>query len=306
MAESTFPAPSVTQRQHELLLGRGMPTGVHGHPDDTSVVYANGVGTRQINIRASKSATVEGYGWQNDAAEFSKTLTANTSGSTRIDLVVLRLTRATYTVTVEVKPGTPGAGVAPTTQNDTGSSGLWEFPLAEVTVVNNATTLASTDVVRRCWYLGEDGMILCKAATMPPASPGRVVFRTDTGQYLLSNGTTWSPTAEDSGLLSLTLDSGWSATLNRVQKRNGTVVLALKASRSTTISAGTTTKIGQLPAGCYPTFEVPTSAVYESSAGLSAELRATTAGGVYIDVPQSVDINANRPLAGSLTFHAAS
>lgn len=305
MAESYAPNPGVTQRQHELILGRGTATGVHGHPDDSSVVYANGTGTRQVFVRASKSATVEGYFWQNDAVEFSKTLAANTSGSTRIDLVVLRLNRSDYSVSVQVVQGAPGAG-APATTNATGTSGWWELPLAEVTVVNNATTLASTDVVRRCWYLGEDGMILCKAATMPPPSPGRVVFRTDTGQYLLSNGTTWSPTAEDSGLLSLTLSSGWTAALNRVQRRNGTVVVAVNVTRSTSIPAGASVKVGQLPAGCYPTFDVPGIAFYGSGSGESVRLKATTAGGVYIEAPLGQGVIDSRALDGSLTFHAAS
>ncbi|WP_157779119.1 hypothetical protein [Micromonospora sp. WMMA2032] len=269
------------------------------------MVYANGAGTRQVNVRASKSALVEGYFWQNDAVEFSKTLAANTSGSTRIDLVVLRLSRSDYSVSVQVVQGTPGAG-APATTNATGTSGWWELPLAEVTVANNATTLASTDVVRRCWYLGEDGMILCKAATMPPPSPGRVVYRTDTDQYLLSNGTTWSPTAEDSGLLSLALSSGWTAALNRVQKRNGTVVVAVNVTRSTTIAAGTSVKVGQLPAGCYPTFDVPGQASYGAGNGEAVRLKVTTAGGVYVETPLGLGINAGRALDGSLTFHAAS
>lgn len=305
MAESYAPNPGVTQRQHELLIGHAMPSGMFGHPDDTPVVYADGVGTREVRIRVNKSGAVEGYYWQNVTGDITlPALAANTSGSTRVDLVVLRLDRAAYSLSVQVVQGSPGAGAPSPTYNFT-ASGVTELPLATVTVANNATTLAASTVTDKAWYLNEDGLILCKAATMPPGIPGRVVFRTDTGQYLLSNGTTWSPTAEDSGLLSLTLQSGWSATLNRVQKRNGTVVVAVKASRSTTISAGATVKIGQLPAGCYPTFEVPAAAVYESSAGLAAELRVTTAGGVYVDVPQSVDINANRPLAGSLTFHAA-
>lgn len=93
-----------------------------------------------------------------------------------------------------------------------------------------------------------------------------------------------------------------------MERRSGVVVLALDAQRLASISGGSggvSVKVGQLPAGCWPTFEVPGSAQYESSAGLSVGLRVTTAGGVYVDVPSSITINADRPLVGSLTWLAA-
>lgn len=304
MTETWYPNPGVTQLQHERLLGRALPSGVLGHPTDPTVVYANGTGTREIRIRADKQAVVRGYGWQNDAAEIVKTLAANTSGSTRTDLVVLRYSRADYSVTVQIVQGTPGAG-APAPTYNTDASGVWELPLANVAVANNATTIAASAVTRRCWYLGEDGQILCTSTIHPPHAPGRTAFETDTSNWVLSDGTAWSSILDDSGVLSLTLENGWSATARRVQRRSGVVVLALDASKLASISGGTSVKVGQLPAGTFPTFEVPGTAQYESSAGLSVGLRVTTAGGVYIDVPNSITINANRPLVGSLTWHAA-
>lgn len=311
MAETWYPSPGVTQKQHEYLMGGAAGTGVVGHPTDSSVVYAPGSGTREVRIRASKRAIVEGYGWENDASEIilsGTAIAANTSGSTRVDLIVLRLDRADFSVRVKVVQGTPGAG-APSPSTSTGTSGTYELPLAEVVVDNNVTTITAGKVTNRAWYLGTDGQIRCTEALLStvPHEAGRTVMVTDTNRYVVSTGVggSWLTAVEDSGLLSVSLASGWSAALNRVQRLNGTVVVAINASRSTSIAAGTTVKLGDLPAGCWPKFEVPGRAGYSAGSGESVGLRATTAGGIYIDTPQGLGINATRALSGSLTFHAA-
>lgn len=309
MAESSYPSPGVTQLQHERLLGRALPSGLLGHPDDQPLIYADGAGTREIRVRVSRQAVVDGYGWQNDAAVITKTLAANSSGSTRVDLVVLRLNRADWSLSVQVVQGTPGAGAPSATRTaSTGTgSGVYEIELATVTVANGATTLAASTVTEKAWYLGEDGQILCKAATRPPHQVGRTAFETDTARWILSNGTVWANTVDDSGITSvaLTAGGGWSAPTNRLQRRAGVVVLALVTSRSTAIPAGTSVKVGQVPAGFLPTFEVLGVASHDSSAGLSVGLQVTTAGGVYIDAPPTLEVKADRTVSGSLTWHAA-
>jgi hypothetical protein len=310
MAESYYPAPAVTQLQHERLLGRAMPSGLLGDPSDQPLIYADGTGTREIRVRASRQAIVEGYGWQNDAVAVTKTLAANSSGSSRVDLVVLRLNRADWSLSVQVVQGTPGAGAPSATRTaSTGAgSGVWEMELATVTVANGATTLAASTVTEKAWYLGEDGQILCKSTTRPPHQVGRTAFETDTSRWILSDGTNWTNAVDDSGITSVSLQSGYTASLNRVQRRNGTAVLALEVSRTSGLGATAVVqavKVGQMPAGFFPTFEVPGSAQYESSAGLSMGLRVTTTGGVYVDVPASVQWNANKVVTGSLTYHAA-
>lgn len=70
-------------------------------------------------------------------------ITSNSSGSTRYDLVVARANWTTNVVEFDVLAGTPGAGTAPAVTRNTAQ---WEIPLAVVTVVNGAVTIAAADV----------------------------------------------------------------------------------------------------------------------------------------------------------------
>ncbi|MFG2165510.1 hypothetical protein [Micromonospora chersina] len=306
MAESWYPAPSVTQIQHERLLGRALPSGLLGTPDDQPLVYADGTGTREVRIRASRAAVVEGYGWYNDASVITKTLAANTSGSTRVDLIVLRLNRADWSVTVQVVQGTPGAGApaATRTPSSTGTSGVYEIELATVSVANNATTLAGSTVTEKAWYLGEDGQILCKSTTRPPHFQGRAISESDTGRYRISDGSNWMTAVEDSGPTSVNMLTGYSATENNLQRRNGVCVLSLKVMRTNgPIPAGSTTKVANLPAGFAPAFQVQSAAMWWSGAQPMG-LRVTSAG-VYVVTPASVSVQEDRTVEGQLVWFAA-
>ncbi|MFC4146620.1 hypothetical protein ACFO0M_10165 [Micromonospora mangrovi] len=304
MAETSYPNPGVTELQHERLLGRALPSGLLGHPDDQALVYADNTGTREIRIRASRQGVVEGYGWANDAAVITKTLAANTSGSTRVDLVVLRLNRSTWSVTVQIVQGTPGAGAPAATRNpSTGSGTTYEIELATVTVANNVTTLAGSTVTDKAWYLNEDGQILCESDRRPPHHPGRSAFEVDTGRWILSDGTNWRNAVDDSGVLAVPLLTGFSATENNLQRRGGVCVLNLKVQRTNAaFPAGAITKVANVPSGFAPTFPVQ-SAVLWWSGGLPAGLRVTSAG-IYVVTPAGVTVGEDRTVDGSLVWHA--
>lgn len=306
MAETSYPNPGVTQLQHERLLGRALPSGLIGEPGDQPLIYADGSGTREIRVRASRQAVVDGYGWQNDASVVTKTLAANSSGSPRVDLVVLRLNRADWTVTVQVVQGTPGAGAPAATRTPASAgSGVYEIELATVTVANGATTLAGSTVTERAWYLGEDGQILCKASTRPPHQRGRTAFEVDTGRWILSDGTNWRNAVDDSGTVAVSMVSGFSATENALQRRGGVCVLNLKVQRTTgAIPGGSTTKVANIPAGFEPTFPVQSTVLYWSN-GATAALRVTSAG-IYVVTAAGVPIAEDRTVDGSLVWHSAS
>lgn len=260
MAESYYPAPGVTEMQHERLVGQAMPSGLLGHPDDQPLVYADDTGTREIRIRASRQAVVEGFGWQNDAVVITKTLAANTSGSTRVDLVVLRLNRADWSVTVQVVQGTPGASAPSATRDpSTAGTGVYEIELATVTVANNATTLAASTVAEKAWYLGEGGEILCKSTTRPPHKLGRTIHEHPSSIWRVSDGTRWLTGVEDTGAATLTMTGGtnpWVASHNTVWRRNGWAFMQLTAQRTGTgMNAGTQYTVATIPVG----FRPPTS-----------------------------------------------
>lgn len=152
MAESTWPSTAgshvVTDDQWEQMASAFMDDGVIDAPGATTAVFGDSSG-RQVKIRANKLAMVGGHGYLSGTSDVVKTITANSSGSTRIDRVVLGLDRTTWAVTSYVKAGTPGAGVAPSLQRDAkgSSTGKWEISLAQVTVVNGAATIAAADVL---------------------------------------------------------------------------------------------------------------------------------------------------------------
>lgn len=255
MAETWYPNPGVTQLQHEHLIGVAVPTGVVGHPQDPSLVYAPGSGTREIRFRADRRAAVLGYGWANDNDEIVRSLADNAAGEVRVDLAVLRFDRADYSVRNAVVLGTPGAG-APAPTMDTGTSGVWELPVAEVDVSPGATTIADTQVRNRAWYIGPDGGYLCTSSTRPPHSPGRRIWETDTGRQMVSDGVRWLVAAEDAISQVLLSAANWTASgqFNHLRRRNGAVHMALTPQRiAGPLLAGQTSSLGTIPAGFWPT-----------------------------------------------------
>jgi hypothetical protein len=193
MAEDSWPTPqhnsrAVTDNEYELLAAASSGDGVIGAPSDTSVVFGDSTG-RQVKVRTNKSAYVRGRLWQSGTSTLTLAITANTSGSTRIDRVVLRLDKSTWAFTLAVKAGTPGAGVPALTQN-TGSTGTYEFPLARVTVVNNAATIAAADVVVDTYWLAPRTSLSLDSTAIAPATFGRL--NVDSGGRLsIGNGSSF-------------------------------------------------------------------------------------------------------------------
>ncbi len=185
MAESSWPtvagSHAISDTQWELMAQGFAGDGVIGTPADTTVVYADSTGM-QVKIRAGKFALVRGHGWQSGTPDFTKAISANASGSTRIDLIVLRFARADQTVSVQVKAGTPGSGVPATLQQDpsSGGSGLYEIALAQVTVISGASTIAAADVSQSTAYLAMPPLMYVPDITtlnrLPSPTNGRLAY----------------------------------------------------------------------------------------------------------------------------------
>lgn len=192
MTSVSYPAPgynggAVTDLEFERLVSSQAADGVIGTPSAAPMVFADGSGTRVVRIRVNRRALVRGFMYDSGPNELTLTLAANTSGVTRVDLIVLRLDRATWTVFEGVVQGTPGAG-APAPSQNTGSIGVWDLPLAQVTVINGATSLSAGTVVPLAWYVGDDGQILCTPSTRPPGNAGRQIHEIDTDVTWESTG----------------------------------------------------------------------------------------------------------------------
>ncbi|MGA4896774.1 hypothetical protein ACPCAJ_02245 [Streptomyces griseoincarnatus] len=224
MAQTSWPSPAhndraVTDVEYEKIAARFSDDGVDGSPADPAVVTA-GVGLN-VAIRANVYATVRGHAWTSGTSTVTLAVSSNSSGQTRIDRVVLRLDRSDWTVRAVVKTGTPGAGVPALTQS-TGDTGVYEIPLAEVTVLNGA---ASVTVTRRELWVGSR-VRACTSATRNPApAAGELCLETDTGMVRMWDGAAWvviyrAPATVncDSSL------SAWSSTGSSVLERRGDAV----------------------------------------------------------------------------------
>lgn len=287
MASISYPragynSGTVTEYEHELLTKKSIAEGVHGHPSDAAPVYADGTGTRVVKVRANVYATIRGsqfYSGSTDTALSS--LAANSSGSPRLDLVVLRLDRSDYSINPAVITGTPGANpIAPSPVRNTGSTGVYDLPLAEVRVASGVTALAGNAVTTKAWYIGSDGQIRCTATTMPPNETGRLATDITYG-LRMATGSKWLPVAEDWDTTSLPLQSGWSASHNRLSRRNGWVHLALSPQRTgSDIAVQANVLIGTLPDGYRPKYEFEHLGWVVSN-GSPAIMTVKTTGQIY-------------------------
>ncbi|TDC02274.1 hypothetical protein E1091_01100 [Micromonospora fluostatini] len=258
MVSFSYPNPDyndgeVVEGEYERLMAPLTPDGLIGHPSDDPPVFTNGVGTRVVRIIRSRRAYVRGFIYDSGGTDLEVTLAANTSGTTRVDLVVLRLDRSTWRVREAVITGTPGQG-APSPLD---TSAYFDFPLAAVTVAHNASTLAAGATKLLAWYVRSDGQILCTGDTRPPHDQGRIVYETTTNRWLLSTGTRWRVQSEDTDWESLPLATGWSATINNLRRVDGVAYLLASPQRTGgNIGTGPVT-LGNLPTGyhCSRVFE---------------------------------------------------
>lgn len=228
MAQNSWPSPAynsraVTDVEYEKLAARFSEDGVYGIPADTAVVAA-GTGLT-VAVRADVYASVRGHAWSSGTSTVTLSVGANSSGSTRIDLVVLRLDRAAWTVRAVVKAGTPGSG-APTLTQQTGDTGVYEVPLAQVTVLNGA---AAVTVTRSELYVGARSRPATSSTRNPAPLTGEWCYETDTGRVRMWTGSAWMILYDDSGDLVVDATvSNWDVnTVSALSSRSGNVHLRL-------------------------------------------------------------------------------
>lgn len=217
MAQISVPLPSanrqLTDAEYEAVVAGYSEDGLtDGTPSTQPPIYADGSGLN-VKIRPDRWAVLRAYLWHTDSAGDTVDLQAADT-SARTDLIVLRLDRSTWAVSVAAVKGTPGAGV-PDPTRDTGDSGVYEIPWAEVDVAANATSIGASAVRSRAWYLSRNGTILCTSSTLPPAAPGRTIYDTETAtQYLALSysSDSWRVTSEDTGYVPVPFAAGnWTA-----------------------------------------------------------------------------------------------
>ena len=258
MAEASWPSPNHNSRSvTDAEYGHLAPWNSDGVFQSASdVVYANG-SNLQVLVRAGKRAVLQGHAWYSGSSDVALTIAANSSGSTRTDTVVLQLDRSTWDVRAAVRQGTPGAG-APTLQRDTGDTGLWEIPLADVTVDNGAGSIASGKVYTRT-LLQSGAVRACSKITDIQAllAPGDIVYEAGSGRWIGWTAGGGTLLYEDTGYSNLPISGYWTVGGFQPQiiRRNGWVYLRGSIARTTNTlqSTDTNSPIGTIPAGYRPT-----------------------------------------------------
>lgn len=228
VAQDSWPNPDhnnrgVTDSEYEQIAARFSDDGIYGLPGDAAVVTA-GTGLT-VNIRANVGASVRGHAWASGSTTVSLPIAANAAGQTRLDRVVLRLDRSNWTVRAVVKTGTAGAAAPPLTRT-IGPTGMWEIPLATVTVPNGAL---STTVTRAEVYVG--ARVRPAHSTRLNSNPvqGEMAWTVDTSELRVWNGSAWVTVYSDKGLIVVNATlSGWSIdTDSALEVRNGAAHLRL-------------------------------------------------------------------------------
>ncbi|MFD9212099.1 hypothetical protein ACFVY9_03065 [Streptomyces sp. NPDC059544] len=190
---------------------------MYGTPADPAVVRP-GVGLT-VAVRAGVYASLRGHAWSSGTEGDVLPVAANSSGQTRVDRVVLRLTRADWTVRAVVKTGTPGGG-APSLSQATGDTGTYEIPLAEVSVLSGAN---SVTVTRKELWVGTRIRPATSTTRNPLPIVGEQAYETDTGITRQWTGSSWRAIVEDSGEINCNFAvSSWQATVDSIlEVKNG-------------------------------------------------------------------------------------
>lgn len=255
MAYVSFPnddhnSRAVTLAEHEMIVA---PLGLSALLGYTSTppVFGDSTGL-QVKLRANVYASIRGTRF-NNTSETVIAVGANSSGDTRIDLLVLRLRRTEsgvgvgdqYTISPVVIAGVPGANPSPpaAVRDDViDGTGLWDIPLAEITVVDGASTITAAQVKSRAYYISGTGYTGLSTA-VPPVEPGVVWRENDTGITKIgTSGGTWHTLYRNTGWVNITTGSGatsWNKHNVAVSRSGLIVVCNFNATRSA----------GNLPAG---------------------------------------------------------
>lgn len=128
-----FDSQSYGESDQAEVTARMVRDGVVGGAGNQLSVISGGVGFASV---ATGEAFVQGF-WYKNTAPKTLAITANLSGTLRIDLVVLRLDRTGNTLLTVIKDGVVGSGTPALTQV---VGGVWELPLAQISTISGAST----------------------------------------------------------------------------------------------------------------------------------------------------------------------
>lgn len=233
MAITSYPFENAdtTEGQYSALFRELQDTGVVGSFGDASLRVTGDSTGMQVKAAAG-SAFVRGFFLSSTAVETIQIQPA--TAQPRIDRVVARLNPATDSITLAVLPGTPAAtSPAPPalTQTDTG---IWDMPLARVTVRAGTATISAADVADERPWIGHRAGLWTTGGRPTSPRQGRLGLNMDSGRWEYWWGTTWVELAPDPAWSTIT---GVPAALTAVQAAGIPSIRAI-GTTGTTAAAG--------------------------------------------------------------------
>jgi hypothetical protein len=266
VAETSFPVAGgagVTDATYERLMGPITGSGRYNFNPTASqittpLIFADNSG-RQVKAYANQSAIVRGFRWESGTTPPVISLDANTSGNPRLDLIVLRLDRSGYTVRLGKTKGTPAAvPSAPAAVQDTGTTGVYELPLATVKVASNGTTgqpfIQTTDVTDLDWWLSPPGTVTLQGQN-PPVAPGALLHHADTGRSYRGVGSEWVLFGEVGAWTKISALASWTSDNIYAQRVNGMVYFQASVTAQVERASGTNVNICSLPEAFKPSHD---------------------------------------------------
>ncbi len=270
MAATSYPSPdnarALTEAQLDRIMSPLQNSGLVGTPALPALVFGNGAG-RFVTVRANRQAWVWGRLWDSGSSDAPVNIPANATAAVRKDLLVLGLSRSTWNVTCYLKVGTT---VLPTLQQDTGITGIYEIPLAQINAPVGSGSIASGDVVPLAWYCGQP-IVLCTTTSVPAPWIGGLMMDVTTGSTYVGAPGTSAPVWKRL----TTSEGGPLGTLFQVT----TTPPSGPRTGPETFEAMVHTQINCLPQR-YILIKAR-SAVLPQLAGSSADLQIVLSGGVY-------------------------
>ncbi|WP_372407195.1 tail fiber domain-containing protein [Streptomyces luteireticuli] len=200
MAITSYPfdGQSVTESDFSRLFREFTDSGVAASASSNAFeISADGTG---MSVRVQPGfGVVRGHAVLSTAVETLPIAAAGTA--TRYDRAVLRLDPAVNSITLAVLQGAAGGGVPALTQTDTG---VYELPLATVTVEANVTAITSAAVTASRPFVGHS--VGTWGTSTRPASPrlGKIGFNRDTSTWEFWDGAAWTPLVASVSWSSLT------------------------------------------------------------------------------------------------------
>jgi hypothetical protein len=261
MAEDSYPSSAraagvLTDAEYEALAALYVPSGIFGLPTDPYPVYTAGDANRGVRFRAGSVGLVRGARYATGGVDVIVQAAANSSGSNRLDLAVWECDHdSDNEVRAAIKTGS-SATVPPTPTQQAPGAGVWQFPVAVITVPTGATTLAADKTAKCGWWLAPPPLLTSTTSQRPPNVAGQGIFEFESASRLVGNGAgNWVGTIADSGWVNCTMGPGMTAggLGCKARRINGVAYGVIMAQRTGgALGNGQDVKLCQLPAGFEP------------------------------------------------------